>query len=207
MAERFADYITSLNLHRDESIQVRLLGVLPLTFFLVQGIHYWRINELGNMLWMCNMGNLVLALGLFLANAPLIRISVIWMIPGFVVWFVYVVWAWGAFLSSTLAHVGGLAVGIVALTSVGMDSRAWLYSFLWYLGMQGISRVFTPANLNVNVAHSIDPWWQGAFNSYWKFWIVLAVATAGVLWLVGQVLMKLFPARMTRTAHDTIPQH
>jgi hypothetical protein len=151
MAERFADYITSPSVHRNESIQIRLLGVLPLAFFLTQCVHYWRSHELGNMFWMCNIGNLVLALGLFLMNAPMIRVAAIWTIPGFVVWFIYVVLTWGAFLSSTLAHVGGLAVAIVALRVVGMDSRGWFYSFVWYLVMQLISRIFTAANLNVNV--------------------------------------------------------
>src|ERR1041385_1359909 len=39
--------------------KLRLLGMLPLIFFLAQGVHYWRRNELGNMLWMCNVGNLL----------------------------------------------------------------------------------------------------------------------------------------------------
>jgi hypothetical protein len=200
MAERFADYITSLTLRRDESIHFRLLGILPLAFFLIQGVHYWRINELGNMFWMCNTGNLLLAFGLFFLNPTLIRMSVIWMIPGFVVWFVYVVWAWGAFFSSTLAHVGGLAVGIVALRIVGMDSRGWFYAFLWYLVMQLLSRLFTSANLNVNLAHSVDPGWQRTFNSYWKFWLVLTLTIAGGLWLLGLVLRRLFPVKKTHRA-------
>ena len=60
----------------------RLLGILPLTFFLAQAVHYWRIDQLGHMLWMCNMGNLMLAVGLFLDQPVLIRVAVIWSIPG-----------------------------------------------------------------------------------------------------------------------------
>jgi hypothetical protein len=37
----------------------RLLGLLPLGFFLSQSIHYWRFGQFGNMLWMCNIGNLL----------------------------------------------------------------------------------------------------------------------------------------------------
>jgi hypothetical protein len=44
---------------------MQLLGLLPLLFFIAQGVHYWLTNELGNMFWMCNLGNLILALGLF----------------------------------------------------------------------------------------------------------------------------------------------
>jgi len=68
------------------SLWFRLVALFPLAFFLAQGAHYWRINELGHMLWMCNIGNLVLAIGLFLNNALLIRVAVIWMFPGLMVW-------------------------------------------------------------------------------------------------------------------------
>jgi hypothetical protein len=177
------------------SMWFRLLGLLPLTFFLAQAGHYWRIDELGNMLWMCNIGNLVLALGLFLNNALLIRVSVIWMFPGLVVWLVYVMLAWGLFLSSTLAHVGGLSVGIFAVRRVGMDRSAWRYALGWYLLVQLLSRVLTAANLNVNVAHRVDAGWQDTFNAYWKFWLVLTILTAIVLWIIGTALHRIWPSR------------
>ena len=112
----------------------RLIGFLPLIFFLAQAIHYWRINELGHMLWMCNIGNLLLAIGLFLNRPLLTRVAVIWLIPGLVVWFLYVALTWGLAVSSTLAHVGGITVGMVVLRKVRMDRRSvdlcfWLVSY------------------------------------------------------------------------------
>ena len=182
------------------SIWFRLLGLLPLTFFFAQAAHYWRINEVGHMLWMCNIGNLVLAIGLFLNNALLIRVAVIWMFPGLAVWLVYVVLAWGVFLSSTLAHVGGLIVGIIAVRRVGMDRAGWRYALGWYLLVQFLSRVLTPANLNVNVAHQVDPGWQQIFNGYWKFWAALTVLTAIILFSIGRVLNRIWPPRQTQAA-------
>ena len=133
--------------------RLRLLGVLPLIFFLAQAVHYWRINQLGHLFWMCNIGNLLLALGLFLEKPVVIRLSAIWTIPGLLVWILYVVLAWGVFLSSTLAHVGGLIVGLFALSKVRMDRTAWRWAFGWYLTIQLLSRKFTAADLNVNLAH------------------------------------------------------
>lgn len=170
----------------------RLLGILPLIFFFGQLIHYWELNELGNMLWMCNIGNLLLAIGLFLNRPMLIRVAVIWMVPGLVVWFFYVVVAWGIFLSSTLAHLGGLIVGMIALRRVRMDRTAWIYALVWYFAIQLLSRLITPAALNVNVAHAIDPKWQPTFNSYWKFWIVLTLITVALLWFINVVLYKIW---------------
>ena len=164
-------------------------------FFLLQGIHYWKIGEFGNMLWMCNIGNLMLALGMFFENAMLIRVSVLWMIPGLVVWLIYVVWAWGVFFSSTLAHVGGMIVGLIALRKVGMDKRAWLYALMWYFAVQVLSRFLTSPALNVNLAHAIDPGWQRTFSSYLNFWLVLTLAVSTVLWLLGFILGWLFPIK------------
>jgi hypothetical protein len=175
----------------------RILGLLPLTFFLAQAAHYWKINELGHMLWMCNIGNLVLAIGLFLNNALFIRVAVIWMFPGLIVWLVYVALAWGMFLSSTLAHVGGLIVGIFAIRRVGMDQAGWRYALGWYFVIQFLSRVLTPANLNVNLAHEAGPGWEQTFDAYWRFWLVLALLTAIILWTIGTALHRIWPAQRT----------
>ncbi len=85
------------------------------------------------MLWMCNIGNLLLAMGLFLEKPVVVRLAAIWMIPGLFVWFIYVVLAWGVFLTSTLAHVGGLIVAMIALSKYRMDRTAWRWAFGWYL--------------------------------------------------------------------------
>ena len=105
---------------KDPDFRFRLLGIFPLVFFFAQAAHYWGINQLGHMLWMCNVGDLLLAFGLFLKQPVLIRIAGIWMVPGFVIWFRFVVLEWGLFLSSVLAHVGGLLVGF----SLSKYSRA-----------------------------------------------------------------------------------
>jgi hypothetical protein len=173
-------------------ISHRWLGLLPLIFFFAQAQHYWRSNELGHMLWMCNIGNLILALGLFFDKPVLVRLSAIWMIPGLVVWFVYVVLAWGVFLTSTLAHVGGLAVAVIALKWYRMDRSAWRYAFGWYLAVQLVSRFITPPALNVNLAHAVAPGWERTFQSYWSFWLVLSGVTAVVLFVSGMIFWAIW---------------
>src|SRR5688572_22002543 len=116
--------------------RMRLLGLLPVIFFLAQSVHYWRINELGHLLWMCNIGNLLLAMGLLLEKRRVVRLAAIWMIPGLVDWIVSVVLAWGVFLASTLAHLGGLIVAMIALRMYRMDRTAWRWTLGWYLMVQ-----------------------------------------------------------------------
>ena len=172
--------------------KLRLLGILPLIFFLAQGVHYWKINELGHLLWMCNIGNLLLAIGLFLEKPIVVRLSAIWMIPGLIIWLLYVVLAWGVFLTSTLAHVGGLIVALFALSKLGMDRTAWRWAFGWYLVVQLASRLVTPAVLNVNLAHAVQAGWERTFQSYWTFWLVLTIVTAIGLWLSGLLLWSIW---------------
>jgi hypothetical protein len=78
----------------------RALGLLPLLFFLAQGVHYWRLNQLGHMLWMCNVGNLLLALGLLIARPLVIRVAAVWTIPGLIMWLLFVVGVWGIIFAS-----------------------------------------------------------------------------------------------------------
>jgi len=179
--------------------RLRLLGLLPLIFFLAQAVNYWRAGGLGNLLWMCNVGNLLLAIGLFLAHRELIRAAAIWTIPGLAIWIWYVLLDAMPPLSSTLAHVGGIAVGLIALRRVRMDRIAWLYAFAWYLIMQIISHVITPPALNVNVAQGIQAGWEKTFSSYWKFWVTMSALVAAGLWVIGIILSWIWPATQAFT--------
>lgn len=159
---------------------------------------------------MCNIGNLLLALGIFFEQALLIRVAVIWSMPGLVVWALYVVPTWGLLLtgkmslsefygvvSSTLAHVGGLSISIVVLRKVRMNASAWAFAFVWYLFVQGVSRLLTPVALNVNLSQRVQDGWETTFSSYWKFWLVLSAAVAACLWLLGLLLGRLWPDSST----------
>ena len=173
--------------------RMRLLGLLPLLFYFAQGVHYWRSHELGNMWWMCNIDTLMLALGLFLEKPLVVRIAAIWAIPGILTWFFFYVLPWGVFLSSVLVHVGGLAVAAIAVKTYRMDRTSWVYACAWNLVVQLLSRLFTAPELNVNLAHAIQPGWERTFSSYWTFWLVLTIVTAAVLWVSGLVWRAVWP--------------
>jgi hypothetical protein len=173
----------------------RVIGLLPLAFFLAQAIHYWRVGGMGNLLWMCNVGNLLLSIGVFFNHRELIRAAAIWTIPGLLIWSRYVLFEYDFVVPSALAHVGGIVVALIVLRRVRMDRIAWFYAFVWYLFMQLASRLATDPRLNVNVAHRIQTGWENAFSSYWKFWIVMTVLAAFCLWAIGVILSWIWPAR------------
>jgi hypothetical protein len=194
LANNFARILPAMN-SENLTWRFRLLGLFPLAFFLSQGVNYWRTDELGHMLWMCNVGNLLLAIGLFLGQPILIRVAGIWMVPGLVVWFLYVVIPYGVFWSSMLAHIGASIVAMIALYKVRVDRTAWLYALAWYFMVHLLSRWFTPVAMNVNVAQNVQAGWEQTFTSYWKFWLVLTLMVAVGLWVLGRVFLALWPPR------------
>lgn len=181
----------------NDDLWFRALGFLPLFFFLAQGAHYWGINQLGHMLWMCNIGNLILALGLFIKEERMIRVAAIWTIPGLFLWLLYVVPAGRVVPASVLAHAGALVVGLAALRRIGVDQWTWLYALAWYFVVQLVSRLLTPVDLNVNVSQRMYSGWDHAFNAYWKFWLVLSLLVAVVLWILTLFLNKVWPSDLT----------
>jgi hypothetical protein len=108
-------------------------------------------------------------------------------------------------LSSTLAHLGGFAVGIAVLRRVGMDGRAWLYAYIWYFCVQLLSRLISPAEMNVNLAHAIQPGWEQTLSSYLKFWLVLSLLVGICLWVLGLILKWLWPASRAQIEAKTGP--
>ena len=156
---------------------------------------------------MCNIGNLVLALGLFFERPLLIRVAAVWMLPGLIVWCVYVVPTWSILLtgnfrftelfgviSSSLAHLGGFAVGVIVLQRVRMDRKAWLFVFMWYFIVQLLSLWLTPPDMNVNLSHRVQEGFERSFTSYWKFWLTLTVLVGIGSWLVSFVMYRIWPS-------------
>lgn len=185
-------------------LKVRLLGLLPLAFFIAHFYYYATVGfyaenrGIENMLWMCNVSNLTLAAGLLFDLKWLTRLSVIWLIPGLPLWLVEVVGHGGWMLTSFFTHIGGLIVGLVAMRWVRADKWAWLYAFGWYLFIQQLSRLLTSneyPHWNVNVAHRIYKGYENAVSHYWQFWVITTLMIAAGLFVLGFILWKLFPKR------------
>jgi hypothetical protein len=184
-------------------IRRRLLGLFALSFFILHGLYYLRHGGLSHMLWMCNIGNLLLAIGLFFDQAIPVRVAVFWLIPGVFLWFYFMALQGGFLFTSMISHLGGLAVGIMALRRVGVTRATWLYALLWYLLVQQICRLATPAEPNVNVAHNVFEGWETIFRTYWQFWIATTTTTGIGLWILEIALLKLLSPPSSRQAHSS----
>jgi hypothetical protein len=180
------------------SVRFRLLSLLPFAFWLGQAVHYWRHDGLPHLLWMCNIGNLLLAIGLFFQINWLSRLAAIWLIPGIVIWLQYII-AWQNFvISSFFVHIGGFVVSLYVLHKLGSSHQMALHAILWYLILQLFCRLFTDPQMNINVAHSVYGDLNKTFDSYWKFWLAATALVVFGMFMIQLVLLRIFPSRDER---------
>ena len=60
--------------------------------------------------------------------------------------------------------------------------------------MKTISRAITPPALNVNIAHDYYFGWETMFANYWLYWLAITLTNFLALWLLNQLLFRLWPA-------------
>lgn len=165
----------------------RWIGILPLGFFIAHLSTHLAQGTPENMLWLCNLSNLVLAAGIFFRLPLLIRISVLWLIPGIPLWLLDMARTGYNPPSTFISHVGGVAVGLFALSRVKSDKKMWVYAWIYGLIVQATCRLFTSPDLNVNVAFHIYSPLDGIFHQYWVYWIFNAIVAAAGLWLLSLI--------------------
>ena len=180
-----------------QQISFRLLGFIPLALFIARLHNLIRINEIGHILWMCHISNLILAIALFSAWPFLAQISVPWLMFGLPLWIFNVaqVGIIGG-VTSFGTHVGGLIIGLIALSKMTYNKDIWIYALGWYLILQQVCRMITPPELNVNIAHSVYLGWEAMFSVYWQYWLVTTILASIVMWLNGILFLKIFPPRI-----------
>ncbi|MGH9841742.1 MAG: hypothetical protein ACREEM_23560 [Blastocatellia bacterium] len=174
----------------------RLLGILPLLFFLARVIEYAVVAKTPEqILWGCHISNLLLAIGMFVANPFLIRVAVFWLILGLPPWILDMVVSRLITPVSIFSHLGGFMMAIVAIRHAGAKRGSWFPSLLYFLVLQQVSRLLTQPTpyTNVNVAHFAYGPWKDLFASYWKYWVVNTALTMLALVIIEQILLWLFP--------------
>jgi hypothetical protein len=184
--------------HADTTNRFRLLGILPLIFFVAHFLYYLSHGRAPEILWLCHISNLTLAIGLLFDIPVLILLAVIWLAPGLPLWVMEIIRTGDITFTSSLSHIGGLIVGLVGLARVGAGRNIWPYAFAWGLFFQLLCRLTTPAGLNINVAHRVYDGMENYFSSYWQYWLCNSLFTAVYLWLTGFVLTKLLTTKRQR---------
>jgi hypothetical protein len=178
-----------------QTMWFRSLGWLPLILFVARFVAYQQLGQPSQMLWMCHLANLTLAIGLFLANPLIIRVSVLLLIFGIPPWIVDMFTIKIVTPVSIASHLGGTVVGLLAIAKVRAQSWSWLAALLSFILVQVISRFVTPPEFNINTAHRVYDIWKDTVSSYWIYWVISTAVIGVTLWAIEWALLRLFPQR------------
>ncbi|KAF0249488.1 MAG: hypothetical protein FD167_1105 [bacterium] len=146
-------------------LNIGLLSGFPFIFFITHLLNRTSQERSFEILWLCHISNLTLFIALLLNNARLIRMSAIWLIIGTIFWAIDLIVFKDISISSTIAHIGGVTVALLAINRVKMTKYNWVDASLFGLFIQQLCRFITPVKFNINVAHSIYPGMDKIFLS------------------------------------------
>ncbi len=168
----------------------RLLGLLPLAFFLARLIYFMDHGGTSQILWICHLSNLTLAIGL-LFNRPIwVGISASWLTLAIPFWIIDVIGFGMEGLTSFATHAGGTVIALLALSKIYPPRRLWIYALAWHLFLQAVCRFFTPPELNINAAHAVYRGWERFFTDYFSYWSLMTVSAGMALYLLDAVTIS-----------------
>jgi hypothetical protein len=156
-----------------------------------------------NILWLCHVGTLVLAVAAFTRQRDLVGIATLWIAAGLPVWLADSIFVRATSVASTLSHLGSFAIGLALVRAVGLSRVAWVSATLGYVALQLVCRFVTPRELNVNLAHAPYTGWEQVFPGYAAYNVFttasLALGFAVIQWLLRKLARRLSPVRVERS--------
>jgi hypothetical protein len=176
----------------------RPLAVLAIAFFASHAAVHLGRGEPYDLLWSCHIATLLVAAGL-LWRVPMVNaVGVLWACFGLPIWLLYLR-AGGEFIpTSTLTHLGGLAIGLYSVRLLGLPRGSAWYALGAYVVLWLVTRAVTPRSANVNVAFFVYPGWEDRFTTYPIYFATL-LAIAALSFLIGEILCRQIPARGDRS--------
>jgi hypothetical protein len=170
------------------------LGLLGGLFWGAHALDSVLLGQSADLLWMCNLGGLLLAVGLGQGAPRLVALSASWMVLGVPLWALDVLLTGQTRPSSVLSHLGGLALALFGVTWLGWPPRTWIAASLALVGLLLLCRALTPSEANVNLVFEVWPLLQGRIG-HGLYLALLGGLAAGVFGL-----LDVMASRMVRSS-------
>ena len=165
-------------------------ALVPFGFVAWTAAIYVGKGEGWTVLWLCDICNVMLGLGLILDRPRWIWISPMWLVAGTPLWLLDDM-ARGELRANAVGiHLVSGALGLVAMRAGRVPGRVWPEAVGWLIAAQLVSRLVTPPELNVNLAHQVYPALAPWFPHYAAYWLFNVVAFALALMVLERVLRR-----------------
>jgi hypothetical protein len=168
----------------------RAWALVAVACYAIHAGHHVARGHAEDALWACHVGTLLVAAG-FCFRSPLANaIGFLWLVVGNVCWIGDLASGDTFFATSTLTHVGGLALAIFGVRRFGLPAGAWWRAMAAFVALQLLTRWTTPADANVNVAFRVWSGWEDRFPSYPRY--------MAMLWATGLIAFAAIVAATRR---------
>jgi hypothetical protein len=143
-----------------------------------------------DLFWLCNVANVLLALGLAARWPRVVGVAFSWIAVGTGAWLIELVATGGELTAPTqfLTHLVSGAVGFVGVRRLGMPERTWVRALLGVLVLQVFSRAFTDPKENMNAAFEVYGYYKAVFPSYATYWLAMTALFAAVFFAIEKVM-------------------
>jgi hypothetical protein len=182
------------------------VGAAALAGFLAHAAAHIARGTPEDILWMCNLAALLVAVGLLLGRARPLAVGVSWLLIGDVLWAIDVLAGGELLLTSPLTHLLGLAAGIFGIRKLGFPAATWPIAALGLIALQEACRWITPARSNVNVAFSLYAGAEMIFPSFWLYRATLLVLAAACFAVTEVGARKLLRPAISLVNAPSIPK-
>lgn len=145
------------------------MAIIPLLFFLLK---LWQYNEPGKIyqiLWFCNISNLVLAIAIFISNANLILVCTIILSIGLPIWIFDFLYFKDFHFFSLLTHIISPALGFWLARNMRFTIHVLWLTPTYYVALQILARLVSPPELNINVAYTVYEPVRAIFTNFYLY--------------------------------------
>lgn len=160
------------------------LGLLAILFYGAHAVYHLTHGFPENLLWACHLGSLAVGVGLTFRLPTLNAVGVLWLAVGTPLWIAGRLGGGDLVITSSLTHLGGLAIGVYGMRRFGVPRHVALQASAGIVVLHLLSRWTSPQDRNVNLARGIWTGFDRVFSSHWSFliavFLALVVAFAGL---------------------------
>ena len=167
----------------------RWWGLVAYALYALHAAYFLYNGRPGNLLWGCHMAALGVGTGLLLRSPVFNGLGVLSLVFGTPLWILDFTTG-GEFLPTSMGtHLGGLALGIAGVRSLGIPRFTWvklvgLTAFLMWL-----SYLVTPVAENVNLAQGPPKGWENTFPGYPLFGVIV-LGSAALQFGLAEVVLR-----------------
>ena len=126
-------------------------GISAILLYLIHAGVLIYSNEPYHMLWSCHLGCMLVGVGLLIPQPWLLSIGFLWLAMGVPLWMLNVLTSNEFMWTSTLSHIGGLALAVYGFRFLKMPPFSWAVSTTGLIVLGFFSRFVTPQHANVNL--------------------------------------------------------